>query len=57
MGISLVPAFTEQPMPSRIIFREHEINRAVRMGNWKLVAAGKLINGGYDHWKNYQTSE
>lgn len=27
------------------------------MENWKLVAAGKLINGGYDHWKNYQTSE
>ncbi len=36
-GVSLAPAFQGQPLPARAIFWEHEGNRAVRKGNWKLV--------------------
>ncbi|MHC4401916.1 MAG: hypothetical protein ACYTG0_19770 [Planctomycetota bacterium] len=40
-GVSLRPAFDDQPL-GRIepIFWEHEGNRAIRQGKWKLVAMG-----------------
>jgi arylsulfatase A-like enzyme len=53
-GISLVPSLTNRQMSSRTIFWEHEMNRAVREGKWKLVSTGRLLNGGYGYWKNYQ---
>jgi len=39
-GVSLRPALTGKPLTSepRAIFWEHEGNRAVRLGRWKLVA-------------------
>jgi arylsulfatase A-like enzyme len=38
-GISLVPAFQGQPLRRAApLFWEHESNRAVRQGQWKLVA-------------------
>ena len=37
-GVSLLPAFSGQPLPERVIFWEHEGNRAVRQGRWKLVS-------------------
>ena len=37
-GKSLVPAFTNKPVNREFIFWEHEGNRALRMGNWKLVS-------------------
>jgi arylsulfatase len=37
-GRSLVPAFAGQPIEREAIFWEHEGNRAIRMGPWKLVA-------------------
>ena len=37
-GKSLVPAFDGQPIEREALFWEHEGNRAVRMGDWKLVA-------------------
>ncbi len=37
-GISLLPAMNGQPLPARRIFIEHEGNRSVRDGDWKLVA-------------------
>jgi len=43
-GTSLRPAFDGQPLASRSLFWEHEGNRAMRQGDWKLVAkypAGK----------------
>jgi arylsulfatase A-like enzyme len=43
-GTSLRPAFAGQPLPGRSLFWEHEGNRAMRQGDWKLVAkypAGK----------------
>ncbi len=38
-GRSLVPAFADRPL-ERDLFWEHEGNRAVRSGDWKLVARG-----------------
>ena len=38
-GVSLVPSFTvNDPVRAQPIFWEHEGNRAVRMGSWKLVS-------------------
>lgn len=38
-GVSLVPAFAGRPLDrSRPIFWEHEGNRAIRSGDWKLVS-------------------
>ena len=37
-GLSLRPAFADQPLNRDAIFWEHEGNRAVRVGDWKLVA-------------------
>jgi arylsulfatase A-like enzyme len=39
-GRSLVPAFENKPIQREAIYWEHEGNRAVRAGNWKLVAKG-----------------
>lgn len=39
-GKSLVPAFKGQPIDREALYWEHEGNRAVRMGRWKLVAKG-----------------
>jgi arylsulfatase A-like enzyme len=39
-GKSLVPAFDGKPVEREAIYWEHEGNRAVRAGNWKLVAKG-----------------
>ena len=41
-GKSLVPIFNNQPFEREAIYWEHEGNRAVRMGNWKLVAKGQM---------------
>jgi arylsulfatase len=45
-GKSLVPAFDNKPIKREAIYWEHEANRAVRVGNWKLVARG--INGPWE---------
>ena len=37
-GISLAPTFANQPLEERAIYWEHEGNRAVRLGKWKLVS-------------------
>ena len=37
-GVSLVPVFANHPLSPRPIYWEHEGNRAVREGKWKLVA-------------------
>ena len=39
-GKSLVPAFANKPIEREAIYWEHEGNRAVRVGDWKLVAKG-----------------
>ena len=42
-GESLVTAFADKPI-DRWLFWEHEGNRAVRDGQWKLVAKGKMAD-------------
>ena len=37
-GVSLLPAFQAQPLHRDAVFWEHEGNRAVRSGKWKLVS-------------------
>ena len=37
-GASLLPAFQAQPLDREAVFWEHEGNRAVRSGKWKLVS-------------------
>ncbi|HOA73047.1 MAG TPA: arylsulfatase [Phycisphaerae bacterium] len=39
-GKSLVPAFAGKPIDREALYWEHEGNRAIRMGRWKLVAKG-----------------
>jgi arylsulfatase len=39
-GRSLAPALANQPLQRDGLFWEHEGNRAVRVGDWKLVAKG-----------------
>ena len=39
-GKSLLPAFDNKPIDREAIYWEHEGNRAVRVGRWKLVAKG-----------------
>ena len=47
-GVSLMPSLTEgKPIPQRVVGFEHAGNRALRYGNWKLVAE----NGG--EWELY----
>ena len=40
-GKSLVTAFDDKPIKREAIYWEHEGNRAVRAGKWKLVAKGR----------------
>ena len=55
-GQSLVTAFKDQPM-ERWLFWEHEGNRAVRDGNWKLVAKGKMADRSQPvKWELYDLS-
>ena len=37
-GVSMVPVFEDQPTRREALYWEHEGNRAVRAGKWKLVA-------------------
>jgi arylsulfatase A-like enzyme len=37
-GASLVPAFADKPLKRELLAWEHEKNRAIRVGDWKLVA-------------------
>lgn len=44
-GRSLLPAFEDQPIKRDALYWEHEGNRAVRAGNWKLVAKARCSPG------------
>ena len=49
-GVSLLPAFAEDTLTREAIYFEHEGNRAVRRGPWKLVAKGRE-----SPWELYNT--
>jgi arylsulfatase len=50
-GQSLVPVFRGNTMGHRTLAWEHEGNRAIRVGDWKLVARYQ------DHWELYNLEE
>jgi arylsulfatase len=54
-GVSLIPTFnSDRSLPKRALYWEHEMNRAVRWGKWKLVSPGHLYDGSYAKgWKYY----
>jgi len=55
-GKSLMPVFAGKSLDRDMIFFEHEGNRALRMGNWKIVAKGK--HGQDDvNWELYHIKE
>lgn len=43
-GLSLVPAFKNENLNREALYWEHEGNRAVRMGKWKLVSKASISN-------------
>ncbi|MDG2222113.1 MAG: arylsulfatase [Rubripirellula sp.] len=51
-GKSLVPAFLGQPLERDAIYWEHEGNRAIRVGDYKLVAKGEK-----GRWELYDISK
>lgn len=48
-GVSILPIVRGEEMPDRFIYAEHEGNRMVRKGDWKLVSA----NFRGDEWELY----
>lgn len=56
-GRSLLPAFTDQPIQRDALFWEHEGNRAIRVGKWKLVAKTirfmRITDADNDAWELY----
>jgi arylsulfatase len=55
-GASLVPTFTNHPLKPRALFWEHEMNKAVRMGKWKLVCTSEMFGGKSGRWKTYRSA-
>lgn len=52
-GMSILPIVEGKKMPERYIYNEHEGNRMVRKGDWKLVSA----NFRGDEWELYNIKE
>lgn len=52
-GMSILPIVEGKTMPERYIYCEHEGNRMVRKGNWKLVSA----NFREDKWELYNIKD
>ncbi len=57
-GKSLLPSFDNKPITREAIYWDHEMNKAVRMGNWKLVSEANLKGMTYtsDPWELYDIS-
>jgi arylsulfatase A-like enzyme len=51
-GVSLVSTFSNKPLAEREIYWEHQANRAMRMGKWKIISPA-VMNGPYGKWKTY----
>jgi arylsulfatase A-like enzyme len=56
-GVSLIPAFKNKSLNREFLFWEHSANRAIRMGDWKLVAKvktqKKFIPADENAWELY----
>ncbi len=59
-GISLLPAFFGDESVTRdTIFWEHQFNKAIRIGDWKLVSAYKILDkkGVDNKWELYNMAQ
>lgn len=56
-GKSLVPAFSGGDVPREALYFEHEANRAVRCGDWKLVAGAAKKPPYEGKWELYNMRE
>ncbi len=60
-GKSLAPTFANRPVEREAIFWEHEGNRAIRVGDWKLVARARrnrhIGEQDKDAWELYNLKE
>lgn len=56
-GKSLVPAFANQDLGREAIYWEHEGNRAVRMGRWKLVSKADVNSFKWDRINKMRLSD
>lgn len=52
-GMSILPIVEGKKMPERYIYNEHEGNRMIRKGDWKLVSANFMG----DKWELYNIKE
>ena len=52
-GQSLKPLFSGQKLPERTFYWEHEANRAIRKGNWKLVSKAMYDYPYTQEWELY----
>ena len=52
-GKSLVPTFTGKDVPREALYFEHEANRAVRKGQWKLVSRAMTTAPYTGPWELY----
>ncbi|TRX62034.1 galactose-1-epimerase [Fulvivirga sp. M361] len=50
-GLSLSPVLQGRLLGRDTLYWEHEGNRAIRIGNWKLVSRGKPLAPYYGEWK------
>lgn len=56
-GQSLLPLFTGQSLPERTFYWEHEANRAIRKGKWKLVSKAAYDFPYTQRWELYDIEE
>ena len=60
-GKSLIPAFNNKPLERDFLFWEHGANRAIRIGDWKLVAQTSFnksfSDADEDKWELYNLKE
>jgi arylsulfatase len=54
-GVSLVPTFSNEALKPRAIYWEHEMNKAVQMGKWKIVCQSEMLDGKGGAWKHYHS--
>ncbi len=56
-GLSLIPTFHGNNLKERSLFWEHEANRAIRRGKWKLVSAGMTEYPFTGPWELYDMEQ
>lgn len=52
-GVSLLPVLGGDKLNRDTLYWEHEGNRAIRIGNWKLVSRGKPLAPYFGDWRLY----